>query len=111
MLIKQLNDSAYLFWCPGCDDSHVVDNRWTFNGDFDRPTLTPSYYDYQTDEVCHLFVSDGKIIFLKDSTHHLSEKTVPLGALPAWISGESDPEPPAEDLEDSEFEQISRFVD
>lgn len=33
------------FWCPGCDEIHVVSvapGRWTFNGDFDRPTFSPS---------------------------------------------------------------------
>jgi len=28
--------------CPGCKHYHVFDQRWTFNGDFDKPTFTPS---------------------------------------------------------------------
>jgi hypothetical protein len=39
------------FWCPGCKERHTVPVNvppghvgasWTFNGDWDRPTLSPS---------------------------------------------------------------------
>lgn len=98
---------GYTLKCPGCGDYHVYDSRWEFNGDFEKPTFTPSYLvksghyaDRHTDEcwckynekhglhgdifkcyVCHSFVSDGKIQFLDDCTHHLKGQTVDL---PDW---------------------------
>lgn len=30
------------FYCPGCKEIHPFDKRWTFNGDFERPTFEPS---------------------------------------------------------------------
>ena len=105
---------GYLFWCPGCEDAHAVntaepDNpKWTFNGNEERPTFSPSilvrtgHYvpGHKGDEcwctynaahpdnpapftcgVCHSFVTDGKIQFLGDCTHSLAGKTVDL---PEW---------------------------
>ena len=56
---------------------------WDFNGNFDKPTFTPSikvegYNDDSKPFVCHSFVTDGNIQFLPDSTHALAGKTVPL---------------------------------
>jgi len=84
------------FWCPGCDKAHgiVTDapNSWTWNGDMERPTFTPSVLvhshgslndageRYETPQ-CHSFVTDGQIQFLDDSTHGLAGQTVPL---PEW---------------------------
>ena len=28
--------------CPGCGCSHIFDQQWTFNGDFEKPTFSPS---------------------------------------------------------------------
>jgi hypothetical protein len=39
--------------------------------------------------VCHSYVTDGNIMFLPDSTHHLSGQTVPLPDLPEdWTWGD-----------------------
>lgn len=101
------------FDCPGCQTTHRVTLRdkvngerpsWTFNGDYDRPTFTPSilvksghYCSGQegrecwctfeqrfgrkppfTCGVCHSFVTDGMIQFLSDCTHALAGQTVAL---------------------------------
>lgn len=98
------------FWCPGCEEYHVVKLRpapspsWDFNGDYDKPTFSPSilirtgHYvpgqegkdcwctlEERTGEtssfgcgVCHSFVRNGQIEFLSDCTHALAGKTVPL---------------------------------
>lgn len=81
------------------DHEHAV---WAFNGDFERPTLVPSilvvtrpwvppvtpenieqwrekpWKQHQIQTVCHSFVTDGRIQFLSDCTHHLAGQTVPL---------------------------------
>lgn len=100
--------------CPGCGFDHVLPvhwpqgvtespeakglPHWTFNGDYERPTVSPSILargmERVTDEehaklmagekieprpfVCHSYVVDGRIQFLSDSTHALSGQTVDL---------------------------------
>lgn len=108
---------AYWWWCPGCaaerrdalpdgtpdpDDLgnglHVFDDRWTFNGDFDKPTFRASYLTKSQwyrgpidarerfDNVCHSFVTDGQIEYLTDSTHALAGQTVPIAEIPkGWL--------------------------
>jgi len=90
------------FKCPGCKCRHFINDKlteipdlpcskiWTFNGDFDNPTirasvLTRSYqvnpntgvYDIEVDR-CHSFITDGKIEFLTDCHHHLAGQTIEL---------------------------------
>jgi hypothetical protein len=87
------------FTCPGCKCDHgvwteqwVKDNNpdgspiygpiWEFNGDMNKPTFKPSilvqssYADKH--EVCHSFVTDGKIQYLGDCTHELAGQTVEI---------------------------------
>ena len=93
------------YWCPGCGNGHEVATEtawyaggpvWGFNGDFDRPTITPSvnirwgtYADptYVDEDgfsgICHHIVTDGRIQFCSDSTHALSGQTVDLPDVPA----------------------------
>ena len=114
--LRKLDDGRISFWCPGCDEAHVirVESRdhpvWTWNGDVDAPTFSPSILvtgtritakgeaDYQAwmaagypdrkgemldnePVVCHSFVNQGRIEFLRDCTHHLAGQTVDL---PDW---------------------------
>lgn len=89
------------FICPGCKCRHFVNDEltdieargngtWTFNGNFDKPTvrasiLTRSFrknpdtgkYDIEIDR-CHSFITDGKIEFFNDCHHLLAGKTVEL---------------------------------
>jgi len=96
----QKSVNGYVFLCPGCDALHAVrvgsseGPSWTFNGDPERPTFSPSIlvtkpleYMRPKDavaandsepEVCHSFIEDGFIRFLADSTHTLSGLTVQL---------------------------------
>ena len=71
----------WVFDCPGCHYSHPFDKRWTFNGDVEKPTFSPSLLVYGSPPHtprCHSFVRNGEIQFLSDSTHALAGKTVPL---------------------------------
>src|SRR5665648_562636 len=89
------------FVCPGCGWRHFINDNltdpiaskngvWTFNGDFDKPTiwasvLTRSYrkndnngaYNVEIDR-CHSFITDGMIQFLDDCQHSLVGQTVEL---------------------------------
>ena len=86
------------FRCPGCDTWHPVnvyanrEPRWTWNGDAYHPTFQPSILNRtgravdpahipepdDPPEVCHCFVTDGRIQFLSDCTHHLAGQAVPI---------------------------------
>ncbi|CAW27289.1 hypothetical protein PLES_25631 [Pseudomonas aeruginosa LESB58] len=65
--------------------------RWSWNGSVDKPTFHPSIlcrYPWRLLEngereqvVCHSFVTDGRIQFLSDCTHHLAGQTVDLPQL------------------------------
>lgn len=107
--VLRTGEGGYLFfWCPGCDESHMIRARqpgeargWDFNGDYDRPTFSPSvlvkgkrrltdeeYLRIRAgekvevpDTACHSFVRDGRIEFLGDCTHALAGQTVPLAPL------------------------------
>lgn len=69
---------GYMIDCPGCGMSHVFDSRWTFNGNFEAPTFSPSLRASWPEGQCHFFVTDGKIIFCDDSTHDKKGTTVDL---------------------------------
>lgn len=79
------------FDCPGCGMMHMLNidpakarPRWEFNGDIEKPTITPSILARWTwgptheKRVCHSFVTDGRIRFLGDCTHALAGKTVDM---------------------------------
>lgn len=103
--LRRITDGGLMFHCPGCGDDHVVSDGWQWNGDFERPTLSPSvlvrtghylpgysgdscwctYNAEHPDEPapfscyrCHFFVREGRIEFLSDSTHALAGQTVGL---------------------------------
>lgn len=95
------------FWCPGCKTAHGVNAGWTFDGNYEKPTFSPSvltmsghhtsrfksgdscWCTYNAEhppeeqtrfrcERCHLFVTSGNLVFLSDCSHDLAGKTVVL---------------------------------
>ena len=98
----------YHIRCPGCNCTHAIGAKiHSFNGNFDKPTFQPSLLVRGTEftekgkaeyeawvaadypdrggkkfdskpQVCHSYVTDGKIRFLNDCTHSLAGKTVEL---------------------------------
>lgn len=80
-----------LFRCPACaatsrffPSGHAVNDSWAFNGDMDRPTLSPSvkcktvHPETGAAYICHFFVRDGQIEYCGDCTHAMAGKTVPM---------------------------------
>jgi hypothetical protein len=83
------------FYCPGCKHQHtysIKDNGegWSFNGNIDSPSFTPSLlnrsftknpdtgsYDVEKDR-CHLFITNGKIVYCGDCHHEYAGKIVEL---------------------------------
>lgn len=104
--------TGYLIECPACGFGHFFNveqpgsrgQKWSFNGDFDKPTFSPSmlirtghyatgkseqdcwlcqrqrqHKDGHTPCVrCHSYVRDGRIQFLGDCTHSMAGQTVDL---------------------------------
>lgn len=81
---------SFYFLCPGCaqlDEPgsklyaiHTFNDTWTFNGDGDKPTVSPSLLvtDGRPAYRCHSFIEGGQIRFLSDCSHSLAGQTVEL---------------------------------
>ncbi len=75
------NPAQFWFHCPGCGFSHSFGESWSFNGDYDNPTISPSILvtaPGRDNYRCHSFIKNGQIQFLKDCTHNLAGQTVEL---------------------------------
>lgn len=94
--VYESRDGMFLFGCPGCGGVHawytkngpIVDGKeqnWTYNGNGDKPTISPSLNVSKDDERfhCHSFINDGMITFLGDCYHALKNTTVEI---PDWDS-------------------------
>jgi hypothetical protein len=109
------------YWCQGCEKIHgvVVEGSaaWSFNGDYERPTFTPSvlvrsghyarggapgncWCDFEartgtksnfTCTACHTFITDGQVQFLNDCSHVLAGQTLPLPDLPPEYQDDEEP--------------------
>ena len=86
---KGSHSDTLAFFCHGCSGEHVVSSSvHSFNGNFEKPTLSPSVlctgfiehpdYEYGKEIHCHSFVTDGMIKFEKDSRHALAGEVVLL---------------------------------
>lgn len=98
-LARGVNVRQLLFWCPACDSPHapVIEgvDPWAWNGDRERPTVTPSIRVTDHDgSRCHSYVTDGQIQFLSDCTHALAGQTVPIPDWPKPDYGGLEPEEP-----------------
>ena len=91
----------YYFWCEGCKELHGFRTKapqppltvypnpvWTFNGNVERPTFTPSlrYRRHRADYPgckphCHTIVTDGQVQFCSDCEHELAGKTVEMSSI------------------------------
>lgn len=91
---------ALLFACPGCAELLQSDGlhrlpvntaekapSWTFDGDTDAPTLSPSILSSMGEgRVCHSFLRNGVFEFLSDSTHSMAGQSIPMPDLPEWAA-------------------------
>ena len=86
-----------MFVCPGCDldgsglhilpvNTDVKSPAWDWNGDVDKPTLSPSILTKHGDFICHSYLKDGVFEFLSDSTHALAGQKVPIPDLYPWMT-------------------------
>ena len=70
---------VYLIWSPA-DNQHIgFDSRWEFNGDYEKPTFTPSMLVTTPGKPrSHFFVTDGKIQYLSDCEHEYAGQILDL---------------------------------
>jgi hypothetical protein len=105
--------STLTLWCPGCQIGHTISvggvETWTWDGDRERPTISPSILAWPRDTLidrglegdaltdrsnvrrlprCHSFVRLGRWEFLGDSEHDLAGQTVDVQPFPGdWGRG------------------------
>jgi hypothetical protein len=113
--LRSASNGGLMFWCAGCDTPHRVGvgggdgPQWTWNGDVDRPTFSPSVLvtwttavppattlenseqirrgeivQQEVPQVCHSFVTDGRIQYLSDCTHAMAGQTIELADWAEW---------------------------
>lgn len=80
--------SGYMVECPGCGHSHAFYTsegkpRWTFDGNMEKPTFTPSMnvkwsrtVDGQVIQRCHFILTAGVFHFLTDCTHQAAGTSI-----------------------------------
>jgi hypothetical protein len=90
----------YFHWCPACEEAHPLPDRWTFNGNLDAPTFSPSFRHTgkqiekingkwtgewvrdaagkPLDWCCHYILTNGVLNFCGDCTHAMAGKSVPM---------------------------------
>ena len=97
---KKYYAGQYVHYCPACKQIHPIavdlpfsnGAKWSFNGDPERPTFSPSVNnmtEYQPGKrhVCHYFIREGMIDYCGDCTHDLAGKKVPLPPIPDSVLG------------------------
>ncbi len=99
---------GYAWYCPACDEVHPLPDRgWTFNGNVDQPTFSPSFKhtgkkivtkngewtgEWERDEqgnpinwCCHYVVTAGQVAYQGDCTHSMAGQTIPMPDLPEHL--------------------------
>jgi hypothetical protein len=90
---SEFGQKGLVFYCPGCKMYHSIITEqsskytgpvWAWNGSMEKPTFSPSLLIHLgvnqegVDRICHLFIQNGEIKYLDDSTHELRGQTVPM---------------------------------
>ena len=90
--LRRAEGNVWIHRCPACGVNHSipVGRGWTFNGDLDRPTFSPSIRITSTRArnaqelvhpvsytACHYLIAGGIIFFCADSLR-MANQSVPL---------------------------------
>lgn len=82
--LPNVNDDTkgvWLIYSPADDEYVPFDDRWTFNGDLEKPTFRPSMLlnaNMPNRKRNHFFVTDGKIEYLSDCEHDMAGMTIDM---------------------------------
>jgi hypothetical protein len=75
----QIHNDGLAAYCLACKTYHLFDKRWTHNGDFDKPTFTPSMHvNAGQFDSCHSFLTDGVWHYCSDSKHEYAGRSLAL---------------------------------
>lgn len=92
-----INGEWYSFYCPACARRHHINNTWNIYG-VDKPTVHPSvlslyrhpkgytndnpaplgYTGEYVEDICHLFIREGRLEYLGDCTHSMANEIVDM---------------------------------
>jgi hypothetical protein len=76
---KDKDATRWIVWCVACEEHHApIEGRWTFNGDLEKPTFSPSLVVRGKNEICHSFIRDGYWEYLSDCTHGMAGQKVEM---------------------------------
>lgn len=99
----EISWDGLVFVCPGCKlmwedgasglhmlpvNSAVKTPAWTWDGNLEAPTLSPSILTKHGGNpagVCHSFLNAGVFDFLSDCTHPLAGQKVAMPPLEDWM--------------------------
>jgi hypothetical protein len=101
-------EGGFAHWCPACEEMHRLPDGWTFDGNLEAPTFTPSFKHDGLQRVfvdghwtgewkrdasgntipfcCHYILTAGVLNFCGDCTHALAGQAVPLPKLPDGLT-------------------------
>jgi hypothetical protein len=89
--------TGYFWYCPACEETHPLPDGWTFDGNLDAPTFSPSFLHRwncgplieppkrEGVNVCHYVVTAGQVAYCGDCTHRLANQTIPMPDLPEHL--------------------------
>lgn len=84
--VHPTDNTMHMFWDIGLNEPNAFyirgDRGWSWNEDFENPTVSPSVLLTRGNVRSHLFIRDGKIQYLSDCTHPLAGQTVEMVEFP-----------------------------
>jgi hypothetical protein len=101
-------EGGFAHWCPACEEMHRLPDGWSFDGNLESPSFTPSFKhdgiqrvfvdghwtgEWKRDAVgntvpfcCHYILTAGVLNFCCDCTHSFAGQSVPLPKLPEGLT-------------------------
>lgn len=78
--------TMFMFWDIGLNEPNAFyirpDRGWTWNFNFEIPSVSPSVLLTRPNVRSHLFIKNGKIHYLSDCTHRLAGQIVEMVDFP-----------------------------
>lgn len=90
--IHETHDGWLLRGHPGHTIRIPKDGRWTFNGDYMKPTFSPSVVEGTPGDSFghHIWIRDGVVEYLSDKKMHCCEGQPNLYPIPPWDKQEDE---------------------